>query len=268
MPETPGSVTVLSGGGGILCGAMAEGLAADGSRVAVLDLEQDRAEAAVDRIRRAGGEGLALKASVLVRDELEDALDKTISAYGRVDSLVNGAGGNHPKGTTNAELPFFELPEDAVRLVFDLNFMGTLLASQVFGKVMAQQGEGVILNLASMNAIRPLTRIPAYSAAKAAVANFPQWLAVHMAQEYSPRIRVVALAPGFFLTEQNRFLLMEEGGELTDRGRTIIEHTPMARFGEPSDLMGTVRWLLSPEAAFVTGVVIPVDGGFSAFSGV
>jgi len=251
-----------------LCSTIAEGLCGRGVRLVILDLDQDKAEKALGEVCRAGGEGLAIKANVLRREDLQDAMEQALSAYGRVDYLINGAGGNHPKATTGPELPFFDLPEEAVRFVFDLNFVGTLLASQVFGKVMAQQGEGVILNLASMNAIRPLTRIPAYSAAKAAVANFTQWLAVHMAQEYSPRIRVVALAPGFFLTEQNRFLLMEEGGELTDRGRTIIEHTPMARFGEPSDLVGAVRWLLSPEAAFVTGVVIPVDGGFSAFSGV
>jgi NAD(P)-dependent dehydrogenase (short-subunit alcohol dehydrogenase family) len=205
---------------------------------------------------------------VLDRGDLERAADETVKAFGRVDFLINGAGGNHPKATTSAEVPFFELPEDAVRFVFDLNFMGTFLASQVFGRVMAERKEGVILNIASMNALRPLTRIPAYSAAKAAVANFTQWLAVHMAQEYSPKIRVVSIAPGFFLTEQNRFLLLDERGELTERGKKIIDHTPMGRFGAPEDLIGAVVWLLSPAASFVTGVVIPIDGGFSAYSGV
>jgi NAD(P)-dependent dehydrogenase (short-subunit alcohol dehydrogenase family) len=186
-----------------------------------------------------------------------------------VDILVNGAGGNKKQATTSPDLSFFDLPPDAIRWVFDLNFLGTLLPSQVFGQPMAEQGAGCILNVSSMNAFRPLTRIPAYSAAKAAVSNFTQWLAVHMAQEYSSRIRVNAIAPGFFLTEQNRFLLTEETtGNLTPRGRTIIEHTPMGRFGAPEDLVGTVVWLLSPAAAFVTGVVVPVDGGFSANSGV
>jgi NAD(P)-dependent dehydrogenase (short-subunit alcohol dehydrogenase family) len=186
-----------------------------------------------------------------------------------VDILINGAGGNKPAATTNPEQPFFDLPVDALRWVFDLNLMGTILSSQVFGKLMAGQKSGVILNISSMNAFRPLTRIAAYSAAKAGVANFTQWLAVHMAQEYSPDIRVNAVAPGFFLTDQNRFLLTKkETGVLTPRGQSIINHTPMGRFGAPDDLVGTVLWLLSPASAFVTGIVVPVDGGFSAFSGV
>jgi len=183
--------------------------------------------------------------------------------------LINAAGGNSPKATTSANLSFFDLPEDALRFVFDLNIVGTILPCQVFGQKMAERGAGVILNISSMNAFRPLTRIPAYSAAKAGVSNFTQWLAVHMAQEYSPDIRVNAIAPGFFLTAQNRFLLIDEQtGELTPRGRTIVEHTPMGRFGDPEELLGTVLWLLSPASAFVNGVVVPVDGGFSAFSGV
>lgn len=268
MTELKGKVAVITGGGGVLPSAIAEGLAKDGVRCVLLDLAQEKAEAALARVRRAGSDGLALKTNVLLRADLEKAAEGTLKAFGRVDFLINGAGGNHPRATTSQEVPFFELPEDAVRFVFDLNFMGTFLACQVFGKIMAQQGEGVILNIASMNALRPLTRIPAYSAAKAAVANFTQWLAVHMAQEYSPKIRVVAIAPGFFLTEQNRYLLLDEKGELTERGRKIIAHTPMGRFGEPEDLLGAVRWLLSPGAAFVTGVVLPIDGGFSAYAGV
>jgi NAD(P)-dependent dehydrogenase (short-subunit alcohol dehydrogenase family) len=183
--------------------------------------------------------------------------------------LINAAGGNHPQATTNDDVSFFDLPDDALRFVFDLNIVGTILPSQVFGRFMAEQEEGVILNVSSMSAFTPLTRIPGYSAAKAGVSNFTQWLAVYMAQEYSPNIRVNAIAPGFFLTRQNRFLLTDEDkGELTERGKQIINHTPMDHFGTPEDLLGAVYWLLSPASAFVTGIVVPVDGGFSAFSGV
>ncbi|MBC7109127.1 MAG: SDR family NAD(P)-dependent oxidoreductase, partial [Methanomassiliicoccales archaeon] len=209
MQELYGKVAVITGGGGVLPSAIAEGLAKDGVRCVLLDLAEEKAQAALERVRQAGSDGLALKADVLSRADLEKAAEQTLRSFGRVDFLINGAGGNHPRATTSKEIPFFDLPEDAVRFVFDLNFMGTFLACQVFGKIMAEQKEGVILNIASMNAIRPLTRIPAYSAAKAAVANFTQWLAVHMAQEYSPKIRVVAIAPGFFLTEQNRYLLLD-----------------------------------------------------------
>ncbi len=186
-----------------------------------------------------------------------------------MDALINGAGGNKKEATTSPELSFFDLPAEAVRFVFELNFLGTLLPTQVFGKLMAERGSGIILNVSSMSAIRPLTKIPGYSAAKAAVSNFTQWLAVHMCQNYSREIRVNALAPGFFLTEQNRFLLTEEKtGKLTPRGETIITHTPMGRFGDPEELLGTVFWLLSDASKFVTGIVVPIDGGFSAFSGV
>jgi len=192
-----------------------------------------------------------------------------LTEFGRVDALINGAGGNNPRATTGPSMDFFSIPAEAMRFVLDLNLLGTILPSQVFGRVMADQGNGNIVNISSMNAFRPLTRIPAYSAAKSAVTNFTQWLAVHMAQEYSPDIRVNAIAPGFFLTEQNRFLLTDkESGELTPRGKSIISHTPMGRFGKPEDLLGAVLWLLSPASSFVTGTVIPVDGGFGAFSGV
>jgi NAD(P)-dependent dehydrogenase (short-subunit alcohol dehydrogenase family) len=206
---------------------------------------------------------------VLDKGSLEAARDRIIAEFGGIDALINGAGGNKKQATTSPEMSFFDLPGEAVRFVFDLNFLGTLLPSQVFGRLMAESGGGVILNVSSMNAFRPLTKIAAYSAAKAAVSNFTQWLAVHLCQNYSAELRVNAIAPGFFLTEQNRFLLTDEKtGELTDRGKTIIDHTPMGRFGEPGDLTGTVIWLLSDAAKFVTGVVVPVDGGFSAFSGV
>jgi NAD(P)-dependent dehydrogenase (short-subunit alcohol dehydrogenase family) len=212
---------------------------------------------------------MGVACDVLNKASIETAAQGVLAEYGRVDILINGAGGNKPQATTGTTQSFFELPAEALRWVFDLNLMGTILPCQVFGKIMAKQKSGVILNISSMNALRPLTRIPAYSAAKAAVSNFTQWLAVHMAQEYSSAIRVNAIAPGFFLTEQNRFLLTEEEtGKLTPRGKAIISHTPMERFGLPEDLLGTVMWLLSPASAFVTGIVVPVDGGFSAFSGV
>jgi NAD(P)-dependent dehydrogenase (short-subunit alcohol dehydrogenase family) len=264
-----GKVAVITGGGGVLCGAMSRALGHAGSRVAVLDLFPKAAEKVASDIMAAGGEALAIRCDVLDKTSVKAAAEEVLAVFERVDILINGAGGNKKEATTTPDLPFFDLPADAVQWVFNLNFLGSLLPSQVFGKLMAEQGEGVILNISSMNAFRPLTRIPAYSAAKAAVSNFTQWLAVHIAQEYSPDIRVNAMAPGFFLTEQNRFLLTDEAtGELTPRGQTIVDHTPMGRFGDPEELIGTMMWLLSPASAFVTGVVVPVDGGFSAFSGV
>jgi NAD(P)-dependent dehydrogenase (short-subunit alcohol dehydrogenase family) len=216
------------------------------------------------------GQGtIGLACNVLDKANLAAAAQKVLEAFGRVDILINGAGGNQPGATTNPAQTFFDLPEAALQAVFNLNLMGTLLPCQVFGKSMAIQKSGVILNVSSMNAFRPLTRIPAYSAAKAGLSNFTQWLAVHMAQEYSPQLRVNAIAPSFLLTEQNRYLLTDRvTGELSPRGKTIIAHTPMARFATPADLLGTVLWLVSPASAFVTGIVVPVDGGFSAFSGV
>ena len=264
-----GKVIAATGGGGVLVGAMARGLARAGAKIAVLDIFEEAAQRVADDIVQAGGEAVGIKMDVLDKASVQAGLAATLERFDQVDILVNGAGGNKKQATTSPDLSFFDLPEDAFQWVFDLNFIGTLLPSQVFGKYMAEQGRGNILNVSSMNAFRPLTRIPAYSAAKAAVSNFTQWLAVHIAQEYSPDIRVNAIAPGFFLTDQNRFLLTDEiSGELTARGQTIIDHTPMARFGEPDDLLGSVLWLLSPASSFVTGVVVPIDGGFSAFSGV
>jgi NAD(P)-dependent dehydrogenase (short-subunit alcohol dehydrogenase family) len=265
----PGKVAVVTGGGGVLCGAMSRALGRAGVKVAVLDLILEAAQKVVDDVVAAGGEAIAVKCDVLDKASVEAACETVLERFGRVDILINGAGGNKKQATTGPDLSFFDLPSDAVQWVFNLNFIGTLLPSQVFGQVLAEQGEGAILNISSMSAFRPLTKIPAYSAAKAAVSNFTQWLAVHMSQEHSDQIRVNAIAPGFFLTAQNRFLLTDEAtGELTPRGQTIIDHTPMGRFGDPKDLIGTVLWLLSPGAAFVHGVVVPVDGGFSAFSGV
>lgn len=264
-----GKVAVVTGGGGVLCGALSLALGRVGVKVAVLDLFVEAAQRVVDQIVAEGGEAIAVQCNVLDKPSIEAAAQAVLAAYRGVDILINGAGGNKPQATTSATASFFDLPADAVQWVFNLNFIGSLLPSQVFGKLMAEQKHGAILNISSMNAFRPLTRIPAYSGAKAAISNFTQWLAVHMNQEYSPDIRVNALAPGFFLTEQNRFLLTEKDtGELTSRGKTIIDHTPMGRFGVPEDLISTTLWLLSDGASFVTGVVVPVDGGFSAFSGV
>jgi NAD(P)-dependent dehydrogenase (short-subunit alcohol dehydrogenase family) len=262
-------VIAITGAGGVLCGTMAKALAAAGAKIAVLDIFEEAAVKVADEIKSNNGTAIAIKCDVLDKKSLEAAKEKTIAEFGGVDILINGAGGNKKEATTTPDMRFFDLPADAIRFVFDLNFMGTLLPTQVFAGDMAEKGQGVILNVSSMNAFRPLTKIAAYSAAKAAVSNFTQWLAVHLCQNYSKDIRVNAIAPGFFLTEQNRFLLTEErSGELTARGKTIIEHTPMGRFGQPQELTGTVMWLLSDAAKFVTGVVVPVDGGFSAFSGV
>jgi len=267
--DISGKTAVVTGGAGVLCTAMCRVLAAAGAKVAVLDLNQEAAEKLAVELRSSGAEAIGVACNVLEKTSIEAAAQEVLVKFGRVDILVNGAGGNKAQATTNPEQRFFDLPADALRWVFDLNLMGTILPSQVFGKLMAEQKSGVILNVSSMNAFRPLTRIAAYSAAKAGVSNFTQWLAVHMGQEYSPEIRVNAIAPGFFLTEQNRFLLTDkENGALTARGKSIISHTPLGRFGAPDDLLGTVLWLLSPASAFVTGIVVPVDGGFSAFSGV
>jgi NAD(P)-dependent dehydrogenase (short-subunit alcohol dehydrogenase family) len=266
--DIQGKTAVVTGGGGVLCTGMCHALARAGAQVAVLDLREEAAATVAQGITKEGGKAIAVACNVLDKGELTAGAQKVEEAFGGVDFLINGAGGNRKEATTTPDLPFFDLPSEAIRGVFDLNFLGVFLPSQVFGSQMAKQGEGVILNISSMNAFRPLTRIPAYSAAKAAVSNFTQWLAVYLAQEISPGLRVNALAPGFFLTEQNRYLLTTQSGELTERGKKIIEHTPMRRFGSPEDLIGTMFWLLSPASAFVTGVVVPIDGGFSAFSGV
>lgn len=269
MYDFKGRTAVITGGAGILGGEVACALVGCGADVAILDRDPSRAERLVERVESEPGRAIIVYGDVLKPETLIEAEKNIRQALGPVDFLINAAGGNQVGATTSSELPFFDLPEAALRFVVDLNLLGTILPCQVFGRAMADRQQGVIVNISSMNALRPLTRIPAYSAAKAAVSNFTQWLAVHMAQEYSPRIRVNAVAPGFFLTEQNRFLLTdEETGELTERGRAIVDHTPMGKIGDPEDLLGTLIWLLSPASAFVTGIVVPVDGGFSAFSGV
>jgi NAD(P)-dependent dehydrogenase (short-subunit alcohol dehydrogenase family) len=269
MYDFTGKTFAVTGGAGVLCSEIVRALVGCGANVAILDLAPEPGQKLAQAVAAGPGKAIAVAANVLDVDSLKRAADEVVKAFGTVDGLVNGAGGNKKEATTSNELSFFNLPKDALQFVFDLNIIGTILPSQAFGKVMAEKREGVIVNISSMNSFRPLTRVPAYSAAKAGISNFTQWLAVHLAQEYSPKLRVNAIAPGFFLTDQNRFLLTQtETGELTARGQAIIAHTPMARFGDPEDLLGAVLWLLSPASAFVSGVVIPIDGGFSAFSGV
>ncbi|PYS49351.1 MAG: D-mannonate oxidoreductase [Acidobacteria bacterium] len=268
MYDFTGRAILMTGGTGVLGRVMVKALVGCGANVAVLARNRNKAESVLSEIS-GNGRVIIAEGDALKREDLERATQTLVKEFGRVDCLINGAGGNHPQATTRPDLSFFDIPEEAFRFVFDLNLLGTIIPSQVIGRQMAEAGEGVILNVSSMSAIKPLTRVVSYSAAKAGVNSFTQWLAVHLAQEYSPRIRVNAIAPGFFLTEQNRFLLTEQDtGRLTARGQSIINHTPMNRFGEPEDLLGTVLWLLSPASAFVTGIVVPVDGGFSAFGGV
>ncbi|MCK5738729.1 SDR family NAD(P)-dependent oxidoreductase, partial [bacterium] len=235
MFDLTDKVIAITGGAGVLGSEMACALAEAGATIAILDMKTELHPAVEERLKKSGARYAVLKCNVLEPASLQGVLKNLLTTFGKVDILINGAGGNHPKATTSADQPFFDIPADAFNWVIQLNLTGTVLPSQIFGKYFAEQDAGNILNISSMNAFRPLTRIPAYSAAKAAVSNFTQWLAVHMAQEYSHNIRVNAIAPGFFLTNQNRFLLTDEKtGELTDRGRKIVEHTPMDRFGDPS----------------------------------
>lgn len=275
-----GKVAVVTGGGGILCSVMAKALAECGAKVAVLDLREENAAKVADEINAAGFTAMGLGANVLELASLQAAEEKIRAAWGPCDILVNGAGGNNPKGTTSKEYlfpedltrqvegltTFFDLDPAGIGFVFNLNFIGTLLPTQVFCREMAKKPGGVVINISSMNAFTPLTKIPAYSGAKAAVSNFTQWLAVHLSKV---GIRVNAIAPGFFLTDQNRALLTNADGSMTKRGETIIAHTPMGHYGKPEDLVGALLFLVDNNAAgFVDGVVLPIDGAFSAFSGV
>lgn len=262
-----GKTAAVTGGGGVLGGAMAKALAEAGAKVAILDLNEEAAKKTAESV---GNGAIGVASNVLEMESIQAAYKTVADAFGKVDILVNGAGGNMKAATTSEDNTFFDLPIDAMRKVIDLNlFGGSILVSQAFAKEMVKQDDSVIINISSMNAFRPLTKIIGYSAAKAAVNNVTQWLAVHLAQNYNKSIRVNAIAPGFFLTQQNRFLLTDEAtGDLTPRGEQIIAHTPMGRFGDPEDLVGTLVWLCSDAAKFVTGIVVPVDGGFSAYSGV
>lgn len=266
--DLSGRVAVVTGGSGYLGGALCRGLLEAGAAVVVSGRNAAKAQRSAEALTALGGRAIGLCIDVLDTEVIAEAADVILATFGRVDILVNCAGGNRLEATSGPDQSFFDLPREALEHVVDLNLMGTLLPSQVFGKIMAQQEEGVILNITSMSALRPLTRVAVYSAAKAAVVNFTQWLAVYMVREHSPAIRVNAIAPGFFLTDQNRFLLTNADGSLTARGQQIIDHTPMGRLGQPEDLIGTALWLVSDGARFVTGIVVPVDGGFSAYGGV
>lgn len=261
-------VAVITGGAGILGSEIAKGFSKAGAKVIICDIKgfEERKE----EFKKENIEIDAMYIDVLKKEEIEKTCNKIIEKYGKIDVLINAAGGNMKEATTSKELSFFDLPLSGLEKVVALNlFGGAILPSQVFGKEMVKnENGGSIINISSMNAFRPLTRIPGYSAAKSAVSNFTQWLAVHLAQEYNKNLRVNAIAPGFFLTNQNRYLLLDENGNLTERGKTIITHTPMGRFGEPEELIGICIYLSSEASSFVTGVVIPIDGGFNAFSGV
>ncbi len=270
-------VAVVTGGGGVLCSGFAKAIAQCGARVAILDLREENAKKVADEINADGGKALGISANVLEKGSLTAAKKIINEKFGTVDILINGAGGNHPKGTTTKEyyekgdkenadvVSFFDLDKSGVEFVFNLNFLGTLIPTQVFAPDLLDKKDAVILNVSSMNAFCPLTKIPAYSGAKAAVSNFTKWLAVHFSKT---GIRVNAIAPGFFVTDQNRALLIDENGNFTPRSQKILNSTPMGRFGETEELTGTLLWLLSDGATFVNGVVVPVDGGFSAYSGV
>ncbi|HMA61373.1 MAG TPA: SDR family oxidoreductase, partial [bacterium] len=269
-----------TGGAGVLGTQIAKSLGNEGIKVAILDIDEEAAKEVVAAIEKVGGTALGIKTNVLDKESLQKAEKIVREKLGPVDILINGAGGNHPKGTTDNEFlhkedlqdtkqdlkTFFDLDQEGIEFVFNLNFLGTLLTSQVFTKNMIDVEGATIINVSSMNAFKPLTKIPAYSGAKAAVSNFTQWLAVHMSKV---GIRVNAIAPGFFLTKQNRSLLLDENENYTERAQKIINQTPMERFGQPEELVGTILWLINEKAAsFVNGVIVPIDGGFAAYSGV
>lgn len=270
---------VLTGAGGVLCSTLAIALSKQGHNIAVLDLRKEAADAVANDIKDGGGNAIGIAGNVLEKDSLMNAKKEVNDLYGKVDILINGAGGNHPMGTTSNPFfqmedldnttegfkTFFDLDPKGIEFTFNLNFLGTLLPTQVFAMDMVGRDGCSVLNISSMNAFTPLTKIPAYSGAKAAVSNFTQWLAVHFSKV---GIRVNAIAPGFFLTDQNRALLTNSDGTATPRGEQIIGQTPMGRYGKPEDLVSTVEWLCGDSASFITGIVVPIDGGFSAYSGV
>ena len=263
-----GKTAVVTGGSGALGSAMARGLAEAGARVALLARNRGRLDAAASALRESDLDVLAVEADVLDAEQLREARETILDSYGSIDMLINAAGGNIPGATLQPDADIFGMSEAAFRKVFDLNLIGTVLPTQAFGETLAAGRSGCIVNISSMAAQKILTRVVGYSAAKAAVENYTRWMAVELARSFGEKLRVNAIAPGFFIGEQNRDLLMTGDGTLTERGRLIIDHTPMGRFGRAEELVGTLVWLCSDASRFVTGIVVPVDGGFSAFSGV
>jgi len=266
--DLKGKVAVVTGGTGVLCSEMCRALAAAGVKVAILGRRKDAADALANEIKKAGGIAIGVPADVLQQQQLLEARKIILDQFSTIDILINGAGGNMPGATVSPDKTFLDLKLDDFQKVVDLNLTGTVLPTQIFGETMAAKKSGVIINISSMSAFRPITRVVGYSAAKSAISNFTQWLAVEMVKKFGEGIRVNAIAPGFFLTEQNRTLLTNPDGSLTPRGNAIIHSTPYGRFGEPAELTGTLIWLCSDASKFVTGVVVPVDGGFSVFAGV
>ena len=267
--DISGQVAVITGAGGIICGTMSKEMAKKGVKIALLDFNVESAQKIADEIIADGGEAIAVKVNVLDRASLEAARDVVVNHFGKIDILINGAGGNKPQATISKDLDFFHLDLDAFKWVFDLNVTGAVLTTMVFGELLAKQGYGNVINIASMSSYHPLTNTVAYCGAKAAVYNFTEWMATHFNQNYSNNIRVNAIAPGFLLTNQNRFLLTkEEDGSPTDRGMRVLAKTPMGRYGDPEEMVGPVIFLCSEAASFVNGAVIPVDGGFSSYWGV
>jgi NAD(P)-dependent dehydrogenase (short-subunit alcohol dehydrogenase family) len=263
-----GKTAIVTGGTGVLGGAMVKGLAAAGASVAILGRRKDAADALAKEIKRSGGKAIGIKADVLDRESLVQARADVMKEFGSIDILVNAAGGNMPGAVIAPDKNFFSLNMDDFQKVVDLNLMGTVLPSQVFSEDMAKKKKGVIINIASMASFRPITRVVGYSAAKAGVENFTGWLAVEMAKKFGEGIRVNAISPGFFITEQNKNLLTNPDGTYTARGQSAVNQTPFARFGKPDELVGTLIWLCSDASAFVTGVNVAVDGGFNVFCGV
>ena len=267
--DLEGKVAIVTGAGGMICGVIAEALAAQKGKVAIWDISGQAAEIKAAEIKKAGGVAIAVKCNVLDRKNIDEATEKTLEAFGTVDILINGAGGSRKDATTSPDLSFFDIAPDSLMNTLALNYQSAVLPSQAVGRIFAEKKKGVILNIASIAGIRPLTRAVAYSNGKAAVISFTQWLAIHMAKEYSPQIRVNALAPGFVLTEQNRFLLLnEKTGKPTDRGTQIMQSVPMGRYGEAAEMVGAALWLVSDSSSFVTGIIVPVDGGMTAYAGV
>ncbi|MBD3306839.1 SDR family oxidoreductase [candidate division KSB3 bacterium] len=267
--QLAGKVAVITGAGGAICGEIAKAFASEGVCVAIWDVSFESACARRDEIRSAGGNALAVKCDATEKESVAFALKETLLEYGTVDILVNGAGGSRKETTTSDDLTFFDIDPEAMQAVLALNYLSAVIPSQAIGRLFAEKQAGVILNISSVAGICPVTRAISYSDGKAATNSFTRWLAVHMVQHYSPNIRVNAIAPGFMLTEQNRFLLIDAAtGALTARGQQVIENVPVRRYGKAHEVVGAALWVVSEHASFVTGAVIPVDGGFTAFSGV